>query len=153
MEKLRRKLSYGNVVATLALVIAVAGIPAAVAVTVNASKKSDVNKKGNIRKGRVTAKKLANGGVSAPKLASIRIESKVIPNAVTAPGEASLGCRPGERLITGGASVPPGTEPGGIQNKLLSSHPGPNNDWLVSYETGASPPPPLTIYVACLTTG
>ena len=74
MHKLRRKLTYANVVATLALIVAVAGGSTAVAVTANASKKkTDVNKKGNIRAGRVTAKKLANGNVTAAKLAGIDI--------------------------------------------------------------------------------
>ena len=47
------RLTYANVVATIALVIAVAGGTTAIAVSRSASK-SDVNKKGNIRGGRVT---------------------------------------------------------------------------------------------------
>jgi hypothetical protein len=140
-EQVRKHLSYANAAATLALVLAIAGGSTAIAVTVNASKKSDVNKKGKIRAGRI----------SAPKLASIRLESKAFPDAGTAPGEVSLGCQPGERLITGGASVPPGVDPAtATQNKLLSSHPGPNNTWMASYETNVSPHPPLTLYIACL---
>ena len=73
MHRLRRHLSYANVAATLALIIAVAGGGTALAVAIHSSKKSDINKKGNIRVGRVTAKKLANGNVTAAKLAGIDV--------------------------------------------------------------------------------
>jgi hypothetical protein len=105
MERVRRRLSYANVVATLALVVAVAGIPTAVAVT-KSSSKSDVNKKGNIRAGRVTAAKLADGNVTAAKVAGVDI---VQVDGVG--GFAAASCSSGEQLLGGGArldSTPPG---------------------------------------------
>ena len=101
MHKLRRKLTYANVVATLALIVAVAGGSTAVALTANASKKkTDVNKKGNIRAGRVTAKKLANGNVTAAKLAGIDIVHANRSGLV-----AVATCPSGELLLGGGADV------------------------------------------------
>jgi hypothetical protein len=94
MHRLTRQLTYANVVATLALIVAVAG--GSTAIAVSASKKSDVSKKGNIRAGRVTSGKLANGAVTADKLAGIDI--------VQAEGASPIAtCPAGERLIGGGA--------------------------------------------------
>lgn len=96
MQRLKRHLTYANVAATLALVIAVAGIPTAIAISKGA-KSSDVNKKGNIRTGRVTARKLATGSVTAAKLAGIDIVQQGGNPQVTA------SCPVGERLLSGGA--------------------------------------------------
>ena len=76
--------------------IAVAGVPTAVAISKSA-KKSDVNKKGNIRAGRVTAKKLANQNVTAAKLAGIDIVQR------GGDSQATAFCPAGERLLSGGA--------------------------------------------------
>ncbi len=73
MQWLRPHITYANVVATLALVLAAAGGTTALAVAIQGSKKSDVNRKGNIRSGRVTAKKLADADVTAAKLAGIDV--------------------------------------------------------------------------------
>ncbi len=79
--------------------MAVGGGSTAIAVSVNASKKTDVNKKGNIRAGRVTAKKLADANVTAAKLAGIDV--------VQANGgdRAIADCPDGERLLGGGAKI------------------------------------------------
>ncbi len=100
MHRLRRHLSYANVAATLALIIAVAGGGTALAVAIHSSKKSDINKKGNIRVGRVTAKKLANGNVTAAKLAGI----DVVQGSDTTTGDLAI-CPPGELLLSGGAEL------------------------------------------------
>jgi hypothetical protein len=97
MKKLRGNLTYANVVATLALVIAVAGGSTAIAVTVNASKNSDVNKKGNIRAGHVTTAKLAAAAVIASKLGAIEVVRSTRPN------NAEADCPGGEQLLAGGA--------------------------------------------------
>ena len=137
MQKLRRKLTYANVVATLALIVAVAGGSTAVAVTVNAArKKSDVNKKGNIRAGRVTAKKLADGNVIAAKLAGIDIVQG------SGADRANADCPSGERLLAGGAKInsgPPGAA-------LIDSAPS-GNRWEAITNTG---PADVTAYAICL---
>ncbi len=106
MHRLRRHLTYANVVATLALVLAAAGGTTALAVAIQGSKKSsDVNRTGNIRSGRVTAKKIADGSVTAAKLAGIDVVE-----ANDTGGNATATCPGGERLISGGArmnSIPP----------------------------------------------
>ena len=54
----RKHMTYANVVATLALIVAVAGIPSAVAIT-SKLKKNSVGTK-QLKKGSVTASKLAS---------------------------------------------------------------------------------------------
>jgi hypothetical protein len=124
----KKHVTYANVAATLALIVAVAGGSTAVAVTVNASKKSDVNKKGNIRAGRVTATNLADGNVTAAKLAGVDI--------VQSGGErqATAACPPGERLLSGGGSGALGT-----------SAPSGSNGWTVQTSSGFA-----TAYALCL---
>jgi hypothetical protein len=98
----RRHVSYANVMSTLAVFLAIAGGSTAIAISVSASKKSDVNKKGNIRAGRVTTAKLANGAVTAAKLAGADLIQATALNSSTAT------CPPGEQLLGGGGDVPSG---------------------------------------------
>jgi hypothetical protein len=138
MHRLRRHLSYANVAATLALVIAVAGGTTAIAVS-KGSKKSDVNKKGNIRGGRVTASKLAAGGVTASKLAGIDIVQ--VSNVASS---ATATCPDGERLIGGGAQE--NGQPAGVN--LAASAPS-GNGWNARTNT-SSPASRLDAYALCL---
>jgi hypothetical protein len=135
MHRLRPHLNYANVAASLALIIAVAGVPTAVAIS--ASKKtSDVNKNGNIRAGRVTAAKLANGSVTAAKLAAIDVVQ-----ASDSGGFAVATCPGGERLLGGGAkmnSFPPGVA-------LTRSAPS-DNTWQAQTNSAAN----VTTYALCL---
>lgn len=132
MSEPRRRLSYANVTATLALVCAVAGGSTAVAVTVNASKKSDINKKGKIRPNRVTAKKIADGNVGASELAQIEV--------VQASGNpfAVANCPAGTRLLSGGGLTP---APAAIG---VSRPEG--NGWSVTPSDGVN----ATAYAVCL---
>lgn len=102
---MRKQLSYANVMSTIAVVIAVAGVPTAVAVTVNASKKSDINKKGKIRPNRVTANKIADGNVGASELGRIEVFNATADN-----GDATATCPAGARLLGGGGASAPGAE-------------------------------------------
>jgi hypothetical protein len=131
MPKLR-KLTYANVMSTIAVVIALASGSTAVAVTVNASKKSDVNKKGNIRAGQVTAKKLADGAVGAAKLGGIQV--------VQASGNpaATASCPAGTRLLSGGGGT-------AAPAALAASQPE-GNGWLAVSNTGVN----VTAYALCL---
>ena len=105
MNRLRLKshLSYANVVATVALAVAVAGIPTAVAIT-KASKKSDVNKKGNIRAGRVTFREDRRR-----QRYSIEAGRNRVIQASGSVGSAEAKCPAGERLIGGGGRASSGT--------------------------------------------
>jgi hypothetical protein len=132
MPKLRGKATYANAMSTIAVFIALAGGSTAVAVTVNASKKSDVNKKGNIRAKRVTAKKLADGAVGAAKLGGIQV--------VQASGNpaATASCPAGTRLFAGGGGT-------AAPAALATSQPE-GNAWLAVSDTGVN----VTAYALCL---
>jgi hypothetical protein len=132
MKQLREQLSYANVVATLALCIAVAGIPTAVAVTLGASKTSDVNKKGNIRASRVTTDKIADANVTAAKLGAIQVVQG------SGGGAATATCPTGARVIGGGGNGNPLTSsiPSGLGQQ--------GNGWSV---TGSGP---VNAYALCL---
>lgn len=134
MHRLRRHLSYANVAATLALIIAVAGGGTALAVAIHSSKKSDINKKGNIRVGRVTAKKLANGNVTAAKLAGI----DVVQGSDTTGGLAD--CPPGELLLSGGAELT-GSSSGALTVSAPDGH-----GWRARRNGGLG----LKVYALCL---
>jgi hypothetical protein len=132
--RIRRHLTYANVMSTIAVIIAVAGGSTAVAVTVNASKKSDINKKGNIRAGRVTTPKLANSAVSSPKLAGIEVVQTTTPAGILAQAR----CPAGARLLSGGAAV-------GGSGSLASSRPGTGEVWEAVTTAGN-----VTAYSLCL---
>ena len=126
---MRAKLTYANVVATLALIIAVAGGSTAVALSVG---KNSVQSSA-IRPGNVTARNLAN----------VRVVE------VQAPGtESRATCKKNEQLIGGGggggsgisASVPLGTSP---------SEPAFSRTWAVSSLPG-SPGSTTTAFALCL---
>jgi hypothetical protein len=133
MHRIRRHLTYANVMSTIAVTLAVVGGSTAVAVTVNASKKSDVNKKGNIRAGRVTAQKLADGNVVASKLAGINVVEADSPGSF-----AQAQCPVGERPIGGGASVT-----GGAVLTLSAPDQG---GWKAGTNGGGN----LAVYAICL---
>ena len=128
MEGLRRHrhLNYANVTASLALIVAIAGGTTAIAVS--KSTKSDVNKKGNIRAGRVTTPKLQDGAVTAQKLAGGNITAGQLAGVhlveATGSPSASVTCPSGERLLSGGA-VP-------VAGGLDTSFPETPNSWRAS---------------------
>jgi hypothetical protein len=138
MQRLRPHLSYANIVATLALVVAVAGGTTAVAVSagkkkgavVRVTKGSDVSKKGNVRSGHVTASKLAGVDVVQRRF------------TVSVPGNVAE-CPSGEQLVGGGAVIHPSSPPG---TALESS--GPNgNGWLgIASQASAD----YSVYALCL---
>ena len=91
---MRKHLSYANVVATLALIVAVAGGTTAVAISGKAAKNS------------VTSKSIKDGSVTGKDLAGVRVG--VFDSATTAT------CLPGERLLSGGGSLPGETTEFGV---------------------------------------
>ena len=124
MASMRKHLTYANVVATLALIVAVAGGSAAVAISGKVKKNSVGTKQ--IKKGSITAGKLADGAVTNPKLADGSVTSakltgtRIAEDQQAANVQADIGCGPGEKMLGGGGgsgggtlrdSFPPG--PGG----------------------------------------
>jgi len=137
MQRLRAHLTYANVMSTLAVILAIAGGSTAIAVTVSAGKKSDVNKKGKIRARHVTTPKLANGAVTFAKLSGIDVVQ------ATAPAVVDAGCPAGERIIGGGGDIPSG---GG--GALQTSRPV-GNGWHVVINAGSGSPD-VVAYALCL---
>ena len=129
------RLTYANVVATIALIFAVAGGTTAIAVSKSASK-GDVNKKGNIRAGRVTTPKLATGAVTADKLAGIDVVQ------ATGAGSAQANCQGAEQLIGGGGQLV-----GGAGAALATSAPL-SNGWQAGVNAGVGNPTVIA-YALC----
>jgi len=109
VKRLKPHLSYANVVATLALIVAISGGATAVAIT--ASKNSVTTK--SIRKGAVRAKALG----------------PVVERTVTGPVQATARCQKGERLLGGGGAV----DPSSGSAVLRKSEPS-GNGWFVLAE-------------------
>lgn len=126
---IRTKLTYANVVATLALIVAVAGGSTAIAI----SSKQKISGK-LIKRGTITTKQLKNGSITGPKLAKIdRIQI-----AGTAGNTSKAVCPQGATLVSGGVS-------GSTIDPVIQSTPSPGSEeWL-----GASSSPPL-IVAMCL---
>jgi hypothetical protein len=110
MRRIKRHLSYANVAATLALLIAIAGGTTAIA-------------GGRAAKNSVASSSIKPFNVTARDMAGIRVVEASNPvNAVAR-------CSRSERLLGGGGSpVPPGGPMG-------ASHPA-NNGWFVQQGTG-----------------
>jgi hypothetical protein len=117
MTSLRSHLTYANVVATLALVVAVAGGSTAIAVSSKVKKNSVGTKQ--LKNGSVTAAKLANGNVTAPKLAPVRIVSAQGTGAPAT--DAIAQCSGNDRLLGGGAQAAPGGSLSASKSSPLSA--------------------------------
>ncbi len=104
MQTKRGHLSYANIVSTLALIVAVAGIPAAVAVT--KAKKNSVTSK-SIVNGTIKTKDLAANAVTTEKIAAGHVTAadlaagEVIRNEAVNPVAA---CPRGSQLLGAGGS-------------------------------------------------
>lgn len=139
-------LNYANVVATLALVIAVSGGTAlAVSGKIGSKKlkKNAVTMK-KISAGAVTTDKIANFAVSSDKLVTGAVsESKLVAfQRVTATGPlggATARCPRGSRLVSGGGSATGGGGP------LIASYPD-SQEWIVSDGAGN----PVVAYAICM---
>jgi hypothetical protein len=124
MYRLRRHLTYANVVATVALIIAVAGGTTAIAAS-QAAKNS------------VASSSIKPYNVTARDLAGIRVVE------VNGGFSAFAPCARGERLLGGGGSPIP---PGGLVD-LGVSRPGANG-WFV--QQGGGPDRLMAAYALCL---
>jgi hypothetical protein len=120
MHRLKPHLSYANMAATLALIIAVAGGTTAIA-------------GGKAAKNSVASSSIKPFNVTAGDLAGIRIVQ------VNGQVSAFAPCRRGERLLSGG---------GGAGGPLGASRPG-ENGWFVQQGSGPEDRPVIA-YAACL---
>jgi hypothetical protein len=104
MRRIRSHLTYANVIATLAMFVALGGSTYAVA-TIGADdiKRNAVRSK-HIKKRAVTSRKIDSGAIRAKALGPISTRSS---GATLQPGaslpSASVSCRPGEQAIGGGS--------------------------------------------------
>lgn len=128
---IRSKLTYANVVATLALVVAVAGGSTAIAISVKLKKNSVGTKQ--IKSGAITADKLAKGSVTASKLTGIRTVTQSSP----ALSPALAQCAANERLLSGGG--------GAAGSSLSDTRPSGVGTWLSNRVSG-----PGEAYALCL---
>ena len=124
LRNLKPKLTYANVVATLALIVAVSGGATAVAISVS--------------KNSVTTKSIRKGAVTAPKL------GKVTTRLATATGTTAVArCLKGEQLLGGG-----GTTSGPGPAALTGSAPS-GNGWR-AFADITGPSTINTAYAICL---
>ena len=101
MDKLRGKLTYANVMSTIAVVIAVAGGTTAIAASLG--------------KNSVTSKSIKPGNVTARDLASIRVVLGPLQG-----GASGASCPSGEKLIGGGGRA---FGPAAMDPVISSSYP------------------------------
>jgi hypothetical protein len=132
MLRIRRHLSYANVMSTIAVIVAIAGGSTAIAFTVSGSKKSDISKKGNIRASRVTTVKLADRAVTHAKLGDIQLAQ------ASGTPFATATCAAGTRLLAGGG--------GAVAPAALAGSQPEGNGWQVVSNTGTN----VTAYALCL---
>jgi hypothetical protein len=123
--------SYANVVATLALVIAVSGGATAIAV--------------GLGKGSVTTKTIKNGAIRGKKLGPIVIRSASGPGI----GQARVQCAKGERVMGGGGAVDGGAPDIAAVRK---SYPDGNGWYTLGIQGTGGGGGPITVraYAVCL---
>jgi hypothetical protein len=119
MSRIRSRLTYANVVATLALVIAVAGGTTAIAIT---AAKNTVTTK-SIKPGNVTARDIA-GAVLVRE--TVPLVDPVNKDGIYTIASAVAKCPQGGRVITGGGGA------SGNRVALQGSAPSGNNAWFAS---------------------
>jgi hypothetical protein len=141
MGRPRWRLSYANVVATLALVIAVAGGATAAAGGFKAPKNSVTSK--SIRAGNVTASDLTRiETVTAQR----EFSDAQPPDGIYAQGSAVASCRPGTRIISGSAAI------SGTKASFLTSSQQVGQGWGASGNTDGEGNVTLTAIANCLAT-
>jgi hypothetical protein len=139
MQRLRRHLTYANVAATVALLIAVAGGTTAIASKVTAPKNSVTTK--SIRPHNVTARNLTKI-VTVTREASF--SDPVPPDGVYSGTIASSGCPPGTRIISGNALI------NGGSNTFLTSSGQTGVGWNASGRSDGGGKVTLTVTANCL---
>ena len=139
MQRWREKLTYANVAATVALVIAVAGGTTAIAGVAKAPKNS------------VVAKSIKNGNVTATELAGLTPVTSTAPIADASQNDGNAGfgttvarCPKGARAITGGGAI------GGNHTAIQGSTPSGNDAWIVVASNDSGNTTQVVASVLCL---
>lgn len=139
MERMRRRLSYANVVATLALVVAVAGGATAVAGGFKALKNS------------VTSKSIKDGNVTARDLtAAVRVDTAAsVSDPIAGDGNFTFAgtqanCPGGGRPIGGGVTT------GGINRVFVASSAMSATGWVGGVSSDAGGARQFTVTAWCL---
>jgi len=134
---IRRHLSYANVAATLALVLAVGGGTTAIALRGKNTVRTD-----DIRRGNVTARDLSE----------IRVVNKVFTlddaadDGTWSGGFFVLPCPKGTRIISGGGGIAPsGLGAGAITRTDVNQ-----NGWQISAAQDTGQPAPVAVTALCL---
>jgi hypothetical protein len=138
MDRLRRHLSYANVAATLALVIAIAGGTTAIAINRTAPKNSVTSK--SIRPFNVTARDLT-------RLIEVRSQTTFSdpgpPDGTFSSASATAPCPGGTRVISGGGVVDSNFA------ALVGSNPI-SEGWVVSAKADGANQATITAIARCL---
>jgi hypothetical protein len=138
MDRLRRHLSYANVAATLALIVAVAGGTTAIAMKTTAPKNSVTSK--SIRPHNVTARDLT-------RLITVRSQATFSdpgpPDGTFARASATAACPAGTRVITGGGFVDSDFA------ALIGSNPI-SEGWVVTAKADGANQATITVVARCL---
>ena len=137
MARLRRHLSYANVAATLALVLAIGGGTTAIAL------------KG---KNTVTTDDIRRGHVTARDLSTIRVVKKVYTlddaavDGVWSGGFFILPCPKGTRIISGGGNI----APSGLGEGAITRTDVNRNGWQISAAQDTGQPASVAVTALCL---
>ncbi len=138
MDRIRRHLSYANVTATLALLVAVAGGTTAIAMKATAPKNSVTSK--SIRPYNVTARDLS-------RLIEVRNQTTFSdpgpPDGTFARASATAVCPSGTRVISGGGFVDSNFA------ALIGSNPI-SEGWVVSAKADGANQATITVIARCL---
>src|SRR3954447_8470236 len=138
MHRIRSHLSYANVTATLALIVAVAGGTTAIAMKATAPKNSVTSK--SIRPYNVTARDLT-------RLIEVRDQTTLSdpgpPDGIFARASATAPCPAGTRVISGGGVVD------SDQAALIGSDPI-TEGWVVTTKADGANQATITVIARCL---
>ncbi len=141
MDRLRRHLTYANVAATLALIVAVAGGTTAIAMKATAPKNSVTTK--SIRPYNVTAGDLS--GLTLVKVQGTFNDPAPV-DGISHVGDAAAPCPDGTRLLSGGGRVEPSLSG---RSSLRASQPG-GNAWSVVAEADGTGSTTVVANAICL---
>ena len=120
MQKLRQRLTYSNVVATIALFLALGGTAAAFTIGKNSVKSKNIAKgavktsdihnhavsKAKLKADAISSNAIADGSIGAKQVGNVVLRRTVVPladDSVTR--STSVFCKPGEKATGGGGTV------------------------------------------------
>lgn len=151
MDAVRRRLSYANVIATIALFLALGGSAYAVSLGKNSVKSKNIAKgavrtadihnkavsAAKLRPGAVPSNAIATNSVTATQLGPVVTRNKIVDS--TSPEISAFAyCKPGEQLLGGGGSasagnmIPRQSTPTQVDHDPVDGAPA--QGWFVQFE-------------------